>query len=87
MVDEEYSPGINHSYGYEFIIGYDNRSETTSYLVRYTPVYDSGIIRAKVNLSACIRRSYSDSYFGVGSAGSKVHKYLNMGTPEKRVVV
>ena len=51
MVEEVYSPGIYRPHGCGFIVGCDNHSQTTSYSVRYTPAYDSGIIHDKVRLS------------------------------------
>ena len=59
-------------HGRGFILGYDGESGATSYLVRYTPGYDSGKIHDKIPLSACNRRNYSNSYFRMIVARSKL---------------
>ena len=86
-VDENYSAGIYRPHGCGFIIGHDCRSGVSSYSVRYTPGYYSERTHGKVPLSACTRRSYSDSYFRVIAERNKVRNGVNIVTPEKKKVV
>ena len=86
-VDEDYSAGIYRPYGCGFIVGDDGRSRVSSYSVRYTTGYDNGRTHGKIPLSACTRRSYSDSYFGVNAGRSKVRNCVNIVTPEKKKLV
>lgn len=86
-VDEDYSAGIFRPYGCGFIVGHDGRNRVSSYSVKYTPGYDNGRTHGKIPLSACTRRSYSDSYFGVNVGRSKVRNCVNIVTPEKKKLV
>ena len=86
-VDEDYSAGIYRPYGCGLIVGHDDRSRVSSYSVRYTPGYDNGRTHGKIPLSVCTRRSYSDTYFGVKTGGSKVRNCVNIVTPEKKKLV
>ena len=83
-VDEDYSAGIFRPYGCGFIVGHDGRSRVSSYSVKYTPGYDNGRTHGKIPLSACTRRNYSDSYFGVIAGRSKVRNCVNIIMPEKK---